>query len=439
MVWWDTNGGIIPQAVVPQRISPTIFAIVLLAAIASGGICLGAEPKKKIPPVPLPLVPVVQEWEAALDDLPSAGGAMDDERIYIPIQPEKIVAISRSRGEKVWTRDIESMWPPVVIGNSVYVAASDEIHALNAATGEQLWRVPFDGPMTAPLVAATIRASTGSGRPEPVEGRAAGSGTGSDLLVATFAKGRVIAFAAGDGQMVWMRDLGAQSRFVPALDGSRAFFALDDTRIVALRLADGRVEWEQKLEGVLSQPSFTRDRVFVGSNMNLLFALDNASGRLAWRWKTGGDVIGTSGDAKGGAYYASLDNVLRAVNRGNGNQRWIKEIPTRPLMPPQTFGDGMKYEEIVVLTGVTSEIDAFAAKDGMLVGTYMPPSDLQGAPLIDPVLQPYRVAMVVITRDGRAFGLKPSAMLLPEPTATPLTGELPGRRLDRERITQQTR
>jgi len=98
------------------------------------------------------------------------------------------------------------------------------------------------------------------------------------------------------------------------------------------------------------QPSFTRDRVFVGSNTNLLFALDNANGRLAWRWKTGGDVIGTSGDAKGGAYYASLDNVLRAVNRGNGNQRWIKEIPTRPLLPPQTFGDGMMYEEIVVLT-----------------------------------------------------------------------------------------
>ena len=67
--------------------------------------------------------------------------------------------------------------------------------------------------------------------------------------------------------------------------------------------------------------------------------------------------------------------MLRAVNRGNGNQRWIKEIPTRPVLPPQTFGDGMMYEEIVVLTGVTSEIDAFAAKNGAVVGMYMPPAD----------------------------------------------------------------
>jgi outer membrane protein assembly factor BamB len=411
---------------VPRRITATTFAIFLVVEVVTGGVCLGAEPKKKIPPVPLPLLPVVQEWIATLDDVPSAGGAMDDERVYIPMQPEKIVALSRSTGAKLWMRDIESMWPPVIVGGDLYIAASDEIHALDAATGAQKWRAPFEVAMTAPLVVAGIQ--------DPKTGIRSG-----DVLVATLAKGLVIAFALNDGRTLWMRDLGAPSRFAPAVDGVRAVFALDDSRVVAVRLADGRVDWEQKLEGMLNQPSFTRDRVFVGSNMNFLYALDNDNGRLAWRWKTGGDVIGTSGDSKNGAYYASLDNVLRAVNRSNGNQRWIKEIPTRPLLPPRTFGDGMKYEEIVVLTGVTSEIDAFAAKTGMLTGMYMPPSDLQGGPLIDPVLQPYRVAMVVITRDGRAIGLKPSAMLLPEPTATAFATELPGRRLERERITPPAR
>jgi FOG: WD40-like repeat len=255
-----------------------------------------------------------------------------------------------------------------------------------------------------------------------------------DLLIATFDKGRVAAYATDDGRMLWMRELGAASRFPPAIDGVRAVFAVDDSRAVALRLADGRVEWEQKLDGMLNPPSFARGRIFIGSNTNFLFALDNTTGRIAWKWKTGGDVIGMAADGKGGAYYVSLDNVVRAVNRGNGNQRWIKEIPTRPARPPQVLGDGVKYEEIVVLTGVTSEIDAFAAKNGAASGMYMPPSDLQGGPLIDPELRPYQVAMVVITRDGRAIGLKPSAMLLPEPMNVPF-GELPGRRLERERFT----
>jgi outer membrane protein assembly factor BamB len=387
---------------------------------------LGAEPKKKLPPIPFPLLPVVQEWIATLDDAPSAGGTMDAERIYIPIQPEKLVALSRTTGAKVWTRDIESMWPPVVVADVLYVIASDEIHALDAATGAQRWRVPFDAKVAAPLTAA-------AGTRKPADGTA-----NDDLLIATFEKGVVAAYAMDDGRMLWTRELGAASRFAPAIDGMRAVFAVDDSRAVALRLEDGRMEWEQKLDGMLNQPSFARDRIFIGSNTNFLFALDNATGRIAWKWKAGGDVIGTAADGKGGAYYASLDNVVRAVNRGNGNQRWIKETPTRPVRPPRVLGDGVKYEEIVVLTGATSEIDAFAAKNGAASGMYMPPSDLQGGPLIDPDLRPYQVAMVVITRDGRVIGLKPSAMLLPEPMNAPFA-ELPGRRLERERITPPPR
>lgn len=416
MVWWGTNGGIIPQGLVSRRFDATIFALLVLVTFAASSVSLGAEPKKKkIEPVPLPLLPVVQEWIATLEDAPSAGGAMDAARVYIPVQPEQVVALSRVTGMRVWKRDIESKWPPLVLGDALFLVASDEIHSLDAATGAERWRMPFDHQVTAPLAA-------------------------TDSAIITVAdNGLVTVIAADSGQMIWMRELGAVSKFAPAVDGMRAIFALEDSRVVALSLMDGTVDWEQQLDGKVNQPSFVRDRVFVGTNTNLLYAFDNDTGRLAWRWKTGGDVIGTSGDTRGGAYYASLDNVLRAVNRGNGNQRWIKEIPTRPLLPPQTFGygDGKVYEEIVVLTGATSEIDAFAAKTGMLVGTYQPPpgGDVQGPPLVDPDLKPYQVAMVVITRDGRAIGLKPSAMLLPEPPNVAFTTELPGRKLERERIT----
>jgi outer membrane protein assembly factor BamB len=414
---------------VPRRIHATIFALLLLVAVVADGVCLGAEPKKKLPPIPFPLLPVVQEWMATLDDLPSAGAAMDAERIYIPIQPERLVALNRSTGAKVWTREIESKWPPVIVADVLYVIASDEIHALEAATGVEKWRVGFDAVVSAPLTAA-------------VGGQESGAGSLNDgLLIATFDKGRIVAYAADDGRTVWMGDLGVASRFAPAIDGVRAVFAVDDSRAIALRLADGRVEWEQKLDGMLNQPSFARDRIFIGSNTNFLFALDNATGRVVWKWKTGGDVVGTAADSKGGAYYASLDNVVRAVNRGNGNQRWIKEIPTRPALPPRVLGDGVTYEEIVVLTGVTSEIDAFATKSGAAAGVYKLPYEgaaLQGEPLIDAELRPYQVAMVVITRDGRAIGLKSSAMLLPEPMNVPFA-EFPGRRLERERYTPPAR
>src|SRR5712691_2483951 len=168
MVWWDTNGGIIPQGIVPRRIHATIFALLLLVTLVDRGVSLGAEPKKKILPVPLPLLPAVQEWIATLDAAPSAGGAMDAERVYIPIQPEELVALSRASGAKLWTRAIESMWPPVVIGDALYVAASDEIHALDTATGAEKWRVGFENPMIAPLAAAPAQIANPQSRvPNP--------------------------------------------------------------------------------------------------------------------------------------------------------------------------------------------------------------------------------------------------------------------------------
>ena len=367
-----------------------------------------------------------QAWIALLDSQPSAPGVMDDRRVYVPLQPEEIVALDRFTGAKVWGRNIESAWSPVLAGDTLYIAASDEIHALDPTTGLQRWRVPYDKPMIAPLVATELSAGRDRRDAAPP----------TRMLLGVFDKGTIIAFAADDGRRLWTEELGSPTHFMPVSDGTRGFFALDDSRGVALNLTDGSKAWELKLEGTLDQPTAVKDRFFIGTNSNLLYALDSNNGRVAWRWKTGGDVIGVSGDDKGRMYYASLDNVLRSVNHSNGNQRWIKEIPTRPVLPPQTYGDpaNMAYTEIVLLTGVTSEIDVFDTKNGMPIGMYMPPSDLEGAPLVDPILKPYRVAMVVITRDGRAIGLTPSAMMLAEPPKPLMVSEMPGRKLERERI-----
>jgi hypothetical protein len=138
-------------------------------------------------------------------------------------------------------------------------------------------------------------------------------------------------------------------------------------------------------------------------------------------------VIGAAADARGTVYFVSLDNILRAVNRGNGNQRWKKEIPSRPAIPPSSVGGA------VVVAGVAPLVTAFNGSTGAALGSYTAPSELQGPPLIDPDLKPYKVAVVVITRAGRMIGLRPSAMMLNEPTVAPLR-VLPGRRLTRERL-----
>jgi outer membrane protein assembly factor BamB len=158
-----------------------------------------------------------------------------------------------------------------------------------------------------------------------------------------------------------------------------------------------------------------------------LFALAPESGEIRWRWRAGGDVIGAAADAQGHVFFASLDNLLRSLNEGNGNQRWRKEIPSRPASPPLVAGD------VVLVSSVSPTITSYSAATGASAGTYTAPGELQGAPLVDPVLHPFRVAMGVVTRDGRVAGVIPTAMLFREPMLNPLQ-QLPGVRLGREPV-----
>ena len=406
-----------------------VGAQVLVVVLAFACIASGQQPKKKIPPPPFELLPAEQAWLLELEAPPSAAAAMDAERVYVVLQTETVVAVNREDGTVAWTSAIESAWPPVVAGGVVFIAASDELHGLDANTGERLWRVPLELPLLAPMAFH------------------AGS------LLAVLERGDLIGVRPDDGREIWRQRVSTtRPLFAPVGGEGDAFYlTFDDGNVVALSPADGTTRWRRRLPGRLSEPAVGKDRVFVGSTNNFLYALDAEDGSIEWQWRTGGDVIGASADRTGRVYVASLDNLLRAVNRGNGNQRWRKDVTSRPAMPPRVFGyplpaagseagrlkpapaelDLERGDDIVLLTGVGPIITSYSAKTGLVVGSYTAPAELQGAPLVDPVLTPFRVAMVVLTRDGRLIGLHPTAMLFKESAVTPLS-TLPGTRLGRE-------
>ena len=111
----------------------------------------GQRPNKKPEPLITPVLPAEEAWQVALSFPPSAPAAMDELRVYIPLDGEHFAAINRETGATEWTMDIESAWPPIVHDGVVYLAASDELHALDAATGNRLWRVLLPRGAMAPM------------------------------------------------------------------------------------------------------------------------------------------------------------------------------------------------------------------------------------------------------------------------------------------------
>jgi outer membrane protein assembly factor BamB len=354
---------------------------------------------KKVEPSLTPVLPAEQGWLVSLPFPPSAPAAMDEARVYIPLQGEHFIAINRETGATVWTADIESAWPPLVRDGVVHLAASDELHALDAATGEHKWRVPLGrGPMASMALV-------------------------KDVLVVPVTPDEVWVFRASDGHRLWGQSLGGSVGPASlAVDATGIYLALGE-RLVRIMLADGRVRWDKTLSGSLRNPTLARDRIFVGSTTNDFYAFEPDNGALAWTWRFGGDVVGaTATDSL--VFVASLDNLVRGLNRGNGNQVWKRALTTRPAQPPGVV-DG-----VVMVAGIAS-LATFNARTGMPIATFDAPSELQGAPLIDPAPKPFGVSLIVLTADGRAIGLRPTEMMFRERPLDAFTA-LPGRVLARE-------
>jgi outer membrane protein assembly factor BamB len=374
----------------------------------------GQQPKRPAEPPPAPLLPAEQAWIHELKALPAAAGVLDTDRVYIPLQEGGILALARETGAEEWTNPLGTAWPLMLAADFVIIVTSNEVAALDRTTGMTRWRVPLPARSLGPAIVT------------------------HDVVAVAMDNSALVALRIGDGQAVWSRPIdGLAAPVWLAADDTAIYLTMEESRMAAVAVSSGELIWRIRLVGNLSPPTVAKDRVFVGSTSNTFYALDSSSGKIEWNWGSqmiGGDVIGAAADGDV-TFFSGLDNLLHAVNRGNGNQRWKQQTPTRPIAPPRAFGG------IVAVFGVSPAIAVFNAKTGAAMGTYVIPTVIgattapipKGPPIIDPDLRPFRVAFVVVSSDGRAIGLRPTGMMFRDPPPVPLA-ELPGKPLQRERL-----
>lgn len=259
-------------------------------------------------------------------------------------------------------------------GNALYVESFDErVSALDMRTGSVLWSTPVPGiVMTTPIIAdGVVVAGTGTSRVL--------TQTASRLIWGRPGGDAIVALSAGTGRVLWTYRTVGENMPSPALIRMRGenaiIFANGDNHVRVLRLRDGRLLWQQSVDGVATMSSAAVDggyayvvtnyllkldpanarivwqarygnadcsptvaygRVFVeGSNrdpFNDVAAVDATTGKLRWRWYSvsgtftgaGSDEQGVAGMAADGALYQAIPatNEFLAFDALNGRVRW---------------------------------------------------------------------------------------------------------------------
>lgn len=251
-----------------------------------------------------------------------------DGRLYFLDADHRVHALSASNGDGVWTqalraesgrRDRHARGGGLAVsGGRVFVATGfGYMAALDAATGEEVWRTQAGAPFhSAPTV---------------VGGHVFAITNDSEL----------IAYDAGSGAVQWTHQAIAETARIlsapsVAVDGETVVAPFASGEIVALLNANGRRLWSDSLSrsgqltslsainDIAGRPVLDNGVVFAGSHSGVLAAIDLRTGQRLWArafastqtpW-IGGDVL----------YAVNVDGELAAFDRATGSVYWVRAL-----------------------------------------------------------------------------------------------------------------
>ena len=284
-------------------------------------------------------MPVETVWGLALNNTLTWPPAYEGTHAFFAIDGDRLVAYDLISGTQEWTITARPLMEPVAGDGLLFIIEPDALKALHIADGSVAWQIPFSEKLVV----------------HPV--------WDNGWLIVASDRGEIGALRASDGQLIWRRDIKSPAHAAPALAADRVYIPTTDSRIVALRVESGEPVWESRLGGAPNEILALSDRLYAGSQDNFFNCVMAADGRVDWRWRTGGDVIGMPIADAHDVYFVALDNVLRALNLVTGGQQWMRPLPMRPAWGPVRAGS------TIVVAGQAAPLRAFNLKDGVAAGT----------------------------------------------------------------------
>jgi outer membrane protein assembly factor BamB len=323
------------------------------------------------------IVALDPRWTIGFATPPAATAGFDQTTGYVPLQGGQLVAVDLERGQVRWQVDLATTLTPVTGDGLVFTASKQQITAFDQRSGSTVWQTPIE----ADLAMAPV--------------------WDSGWLLAATTDGQVIALRAGSGAIAWRAAVGPMTGAQPAAGAERVFVALSTGDVVALELSTGQLMWKRALGEHVITLTALAEQLIVGTRENHLFSLSLERGRIRWPWRVGADVIGAVVADDDHIYYAALNNVLRALDRRNGNLRWTRSLTSRPA------GGPLRTADVVIVPLVTTDMAAFAAATGAPAFTIRAAGELDGVPYLRESPRPTAPHLIAMSRSATLQGFAP--------------------------------
>ncbi len=298
--------------------------------------------------------------------------AFRDGTFWVADYKGRLTSLDVAGGKENWELDTElpfSGGPGLSESLVIMGTENGEIHAFESATGTPRW---------------IARVSS-----EVLAAPAAGDG----VVVVRSIDGRVFGLDENNGRRLWVYDrsvplLTLRGNANPVIRAGIAYLGYDGGEVVALRLEDGALLWEEpvatregrteldRLADVDGQMIFVASDLLVSSYKNRLSSLAADSGRLLW-FK---DIPSSTGVtvARTNLAISDRDGNVWLLDRRNGTTLWKQDaLSNRGLTRP------VFYEDFVVVGDADGYLHWMNVNDGLFAArTKIGGKGFTGAPVV---------------------------------------------------------
>lgn len=324
----------------------------------------------------------------------AAAPVIGGDKLFVIDTDGVLYAYDRKTGARAWSVVAEDMTKdmrPSAFGGGVSYEAGKlyatngvgEVKALNAETGELIWKVKPAGPLRgSPTIAfgqifvmtqdnqlialnaadgKLVWDESGSNTQSGVFGVAAPA-AGQGTIVAGYSSGELTAYRYENGRSLWSDALARTNISTtvgtitdidadPIIDSGRVYALGQGGRMAAYELVTGQRIWELNLAGI-STPAIAGEWIFTLTDDARLLAIARSSGRVRWitqlqRYKDEedkkGPVFWTGPVLAGGhLWVASSRGELWKVSAGEGSASLFAEVG-QPVSLAPVVADGYLY------------------------------------------------------------------------------------------------
>ncbi len=156
-------------------------------------------------------------------------------------------------------------------------------------------------------------------------------------LFITNTSGEVKSLAAHDGSLRWSNATGSKLYATPLVAGHKVWVASTDGYLYALHPADGRLVYSlQNNKAVVASPATDGRKVMLAGGDGHCRAWDTGTGKLVWAFDSVRNFVVTRPQVSHNTlYFGSWGNELYALNTATGKARWIwKSGHTNRMLSP---------------------------------------------------------------------------------------------------------